>query len=94
MKIINGTLLHQPTFGAIYRLKTIPEANPKGSWPGQSIDFLDFIQEQATFDVCAEFYKQAKDSDIFSKVDHEEEKSVSPSEPVAREKKQSEDVPF
>tara|TARA_R100001230_G_C5669045_1_gene173907 strand:+ start:541 stop:1377 length:837 start_codon:yes stop_codon:yes gene_type:complete len=96
MKRKDGTFFQPPSFGTVYKLKTIPESNSKGSWHGWSIDFVDFLKEQDTFDVCAEFYKQAKESDIFSKVDHEEElvKDSSKVQPEVREKKQSEDVPF
>lgn len=78
-----------PTFGAVYRLKTVPEANDKGDWFGWDIALerkLDpnNAEDAELFQQGAVFYKSVKAGAV--KVKHEDAEDLTPSDSMAHDR--------
>ena len=79
-----------PSWGTVYRLKSVQESNNKGSWIGWNITFDSYLNkpgQDKTLGLTKAFYKSAMESDIFGKVDFDEK-------PQATVEQTKDDVPF
>tara|TARA_A100001391_G_C5079024_1_gene279704 strand:- start:2800 stop:3636 length:837 start_codon:yes stop_codon:yes gene_type:complete len=65
-----------PCWSHVYKLSTTKESNSQNSWYGWVIDFVKFLDEGkdlSLLQTTSNFYKSARESDIFGKVDFSQE---------------------
>ena len=73
---LNGAFITPDTFRTAYRLTTVEDGNDKGTWYSWQIAFDSILKNEATINVCENFYESiASNSDMFTDVKFEENMS-------------------
>lgn len=72
-----------PSWYRVYNLKTIKQSNDKGTWYGWVVNKEDFLDNEGTFDMAANFNESVRKGIVKPKYDDEADSSNS-----------SEDIPF
>ena len=67
-----------PTYSHIYRLKTVPMSNDKGSWYGWSVSRVGPIEDVASYNTLKDFGANVEKGLVY-KLEHGEQESKSDS---------------
>ena len=78
MKGKTGKLYTPAPYSHIYRLKTVPMSNDKGSWYGWSVSRVGPIEDQASYDIAKNFRNNLEKGLVKTRTPDVESKSDSP----------------
>ena len=91
MKGKNGYFI-PPSWASVYKLTTNKEQGNGNTWYGWEVEFVRFLDkptDSGALEITKGFYEGAKQSDIFGKVEFEEDKNKTINAETTKE-----DVPF
>ena len=73
-----GNVYTPAPYSHIYRLKTVPMSNDKGSWYGWSVSRVGPIEDQASYDIAKNFRNNLEKGLVKTRTPDVESKSDSP----------------